>query len=215
MAGNSALPPAASIAQILAWFESQAASLETRSLGITSLGINGPDSAILAVALGRTLAGRGKRVIILDACADASDFAVVSGTSSGQGLSELVQGVADFTRVIVRDSQSTAHILHFGQDHSPRALAALIDRLKPIVQALAQSYEVAIVHCGEATPETPTLVRAAGATVLLAAPDQMGDAAQAMSVLRASGYGSAALVSIQQPAYPVSMPDFGRQAVNA
>ena len=209
------LASSSGFARMVDWFEQQRAGLANPSLAISAFGGEQGEAASAAVAVARHLASRGKRVIVVDVSAANTGFAGAMGVEPGPGLTDLIVGVADFTRVIVRDQQSTAHVLRYGQTRNAQAATMLGERFKPVMQALAQAYETVIVHCGEAVAATPVLIRSCGATIFLAPAHRSPDVASAIAVLKATGYPTTAFVQIVQPAAAPSVSEFALQTVNA
>jgi uncharacterized protein involved in exopolysaccharide biosynthesis/Mrp family chromosome partitioning ATPase len=193
-AGSTA--PGTEVNRVITWFDDVRSGLASPSLAITSLGGGRGDAASLALACARVQAARGKRTVVVDLVGDNGWFMQISGAPAGPGLADLVIGAADFTKVIVRDRHSAAHVLRYGQDYSGRASAVLADRLKPVLQALGQSYDAVLVNCGEAAPATPSLIRACGATVFMAPSHRAADVASAIATLKATGYAAMAHVQI-------------------
>ena len=209
------LASSSGFARMVDWFEQQRAGLANPSLAISAFGGEQGEAASAAVAVARHLASRGKRVIVVDVSAANTGFAGAMGVEPGPGLTDLIVGVADFTRVIVRDQQSTAHVLRYGQTRNAQAATMLGERFKPVMQALAQAYETVIVHCGEAVAATPVLIRSCGATIFLAPAHRSPDVASAIAVLKATGYPTTGFVQIVQPAAAPSVSEFALQTVNA
>ncbi len=209
------LASSAGFASIVDWFEQQRAGLASSSLAIAALGSSHGEAAAAAVAVARLLASRGKRVIVVDVSAANTGFADAMGSAPGPGLTDLIVGAADFTRVIVRDQHSAAHVLRYGQIRNAQAATMLGDRFKPVMQALTQAYDTVIVHCGEAVASTPLLVRSCGAAILLAPAHRSPDVAMAIATLKDTGYAAVGYVQIAPPDVAPSAPEFGKQAVNA
>jgi len=214
------LNPGTAVAQsgidaLLAWFEQERQIAPAASLAITSIGGGPGDAAQAAVTLARSYAGRGRRTIVIDACPGNSWFPVIGGAGSGPGLSDLVSGKADFTRVIARDQRSTAHILRFGGDNSIQGRNLIAERLGAVLAALGQSYDTVVIHCGEAVQETPALIRASGATIFLAPATRLADVTAAIAALRAAGYARVAHAVIGQTATPATAVNFPQFAATA
>jgi Mrp family chromosome partitioning ATPase len=168
-------------------------------LAVTSLGGGPGDSSIAVVALARALERSG-RVIVADLAPGGSWLERLTGLPPGPGIADLVTGRATFTKVIGRDSASAVHLLRFGIDRSAATLALLDERIEAVLGALAQSYELVIVHAGEATPETPALVHKCQAALLLAPAARAAEAAAAVDALLGAGLTVAGHVVIGEPA---------------
>jgi uncharacterized protein involved in exopolysaccharide biosynthesis/Mrp family chromosome partitioning ATPase len=207
-----AVPPLAAIDVTLAWFRQQLQGRAGGSLAIVSLGGNTADCPSAALALARSLAGRGSRVIVVDLAADGAPLQQASGAGDGPGIADLVTGGADFTKVISRDAQSAAHVLRYGHDFTLQARGLLPERFPPVLAALNQSYETVIVNLGEAAADTPQLLRMAQAALLLAPPTRLGDVTKALAALRSSGYAAVQHLLIGPPQQTQPRPDVAAAA---
>jgi Mrp family chromosome partitioning ATPase len=208
------LAPGSSVNQILAWYDGRRGTLANPSLAITSLGGGAGDTVSVTLAVARLAASRGRRAVVIDISAAGSWFQQVSGAGNGPGIAELVQGSADFTKVIVRDAHSSSHLMRYGLDRSERARTALADRLKPVLQALAQSYDTVLLNCGEASQDTPAFVRSASAALIMAPAQQVQAVTSAIASLKSTGYGDVAYVKIED-AGNASAPALGPQFATA
>jgi Mrp family chromosome partitioning ATPase len=209
------LASTAGFAEVVEWFEQQRAGLANPSLAVVTFGAEQGEAAAATVAMARLLASRGKRIIVVDVSAANTGFADAMAVAPGPGLTDLIIGAADFTRVIVRDQHSTAHVLRYGQIRNAQAATMLGDRFKPVMQALVPVYDTVIVHCGEAVAATPVLIRSCGATVFLAPGHRSPDVALAIATLKATGYATTGFVQIAQSPAAHSAPEYAKQAVNA
>ena len=115
-----------------------------------------------------------------------------------------MSGNADFTRVIARDSRSTAHILRYGGDTSSQGRTLIAERLGAVLAALGQSYDTVVIHCGEAIQETPAMIRPSGAAIFLAPATRIADVTSAIAALRGTGYARVAHAVIGQTASPAA-----------
>jgi polysaccharide biosynthesis transport protein len=192
-------PAAGAVAPIVSWFMAETPAHGAASLAITSLGGGPGDTSVAAVGLARALAARERRVIIVDLSGGGSWLQQLCGAADGPGLADLVTGAADFTKVIIRDSHSSVHLLRFGADHSDRARGQVRERLTAVLAALARSYETIVVHLGEAGAETPAMVRLCGAAVVLAPATRLSDVTVALAALRRSGFRAGRHVLIGPP----------------
>jgi polysaccharide biosynthesis transport protein len=212
--GLDSMPSPEAVAAILAWFETEKQARPAASLAVTSLGGGPGDTSVAAVALARALAAMNRRVIVADLARNGSWLQQICGSAEGPGLSDLVTGAADFTKVINRDQRSAAHLLRFGTDRSDRAQGLVRERLAPVLSALAQAYDTVIVHLGEAAPETPSLVHECAAALLLAPATRLSDVTAALAGLRKKGFAAAQHVLIGPPAAE-AVPDVAVASANA
>ena len=102
-------------------------TLGVQRIGITGVGDVAADIAASVAGLARTLAGQGRRILIIDADPSSAVLQVVLGVPQGPGLAELLVGRAPFENVIARDTASPAQLLpppsacdKRGLDHTTR-----------------------------------------------------------------------------------------------
>lgn len=182
------------------WIQEIRRGMDVRRTGLATLGGSSADSPVASLALARCIAVTGKRTVLVDLGRTPSLVASLSGVALGPGVSELVSGTADFTKVIARDTRSPLHILRYGLDHSPRASALLLERSDSVLTALAQAYDYVLVNLGEANEDTPIYLHKCQAALLLASPARQGEATSAVQTLLDTGLVAAQQVLIGQPA---------------
>ena len=174
--------------------------LGVRCIGLTTLGGASADAPVASLALARSIAISGKRVVVVDLARAPSLIGSLCGVMAGPGLSDLVSGTADFTKVIARDSRSPVHVLRFGLDHSPRASALILERAESVLSALSQTYDLVLVNLGEAVSETPIYLHKCQAALLLAPAARQAEVTSAVQTLLDTGLSAAQHVRIGQPA---------------
>ena len=204
------------VSALLAWVISARNAKGASQFAITSVGGGQGDAALTSVALARSMARSRLRVLVADLSGDDSWLNSLCGVSQGPGLTDLLMGAADFTKVISRDTKSTAHIVRFGMDHSSQALELLNQQLSSMLAALTRSYEVIVINAGEAKQSTPVLLHMCHAAILLAPAPRLAEASAAVQTLLSTGLQAAgvALIGDAQPA-PVRAPDVELKAVRA
>lgn len=190
---------AAAARSMARWAMDVRRDLDVRRIGLATLGGSDADSAIAALALARGLALVGKRVILVDLDRAGSPLAAVTGIGAGAGISELVAGTADFTRIIGRDSRSPVHVMRFGAGASPRMPALLAERCESVFAALSQAYDLVIVNLGEAADDTPVYLHKCHGALLIAAPARQAEAASAVQTLLDTGLSAAQQLLIGTP----------------
>ncbi len=201
-----AVPPSQALETVLAWYQHQHPAHSSGNLALCSLGGGPADAPSAAMALARAQAARGSRVIVVDLCADGAPLQHASGIGTGAGITDLILGSADFTKVIARDNESTVHVLRYGHDYTLQARGLLTERFPPVLAALNQSYETVIVHLGEAGSDTPVLLRMAQAALLLAPATRLGDVTKAITALKSTGYGAVQHLLIGPPQQQQAAP---------
>lgn len=181
---------------------------------VTAIGARPGETELIAVSLARALAAAGKRVVVLDLARAGSRIESLCHLMPGPGIADLVSGAADFTKVIGRDHGSAAHVLRYGLDRSDRAGALIEERIEPVMAALASSYELVIVHAGEASRETPGLVLKCHAAVLASPAARAADVTASAQALQSAGLRSVQYVEISsRPVAPAAEAPL--RAVNA
>ena len=168
-----------------------------KTLALTSIGGRGMDASLAIVAITRAMAAAKKKVVTIDLAASNSPFDTLFELQAGCGISDLVSGEADFTKVICRDVHSTAHIIRYGLKTAPHYQAIVAEKLAPILKALSGIYDIILVHVGEASPATPNLVKDIKGTMLLAPQSRYKDAVAAARVLESKGMEMSMFVRLE------------------
>ena len=168
-----------------------------KTLALTSIGGRGMDASLAIVAITRAMATAKKKVVAIDLAASNSPFDTLFELQAGCGISDLVAGEADFTKVICRDAHSTAHIIRYGLKSAPQYQTMVADKLAPILKALSGIYDIILVHVGEASPATPNLVKDIKGTMLLAPQSRYKDAVAAARVLESKGMEMSMFVRLE------------------
>ena len=176
-----------------------------KRIGLMSLGGGSADAQVAALALARTLSLTSKRVMLVDLTRTGSVLGGLCGIPQGPGLSNLVAGTAQVTKVIARDARSRVHVLRYGTDHSIHAAELILERIDSVLKALASTYDTTIVNLGEAVEDTPFYLPKCEAVLIMAPASRITEAATAVQTLMSAGMASAHHVLIGQPAaWPVA-----------
>jgi polysaccharide biosynthesis transport protein len=187
---------AAAAGRLSQWCEGVAANLGAKVVGIASLGGSSIDAGIASVALARQLASRNRRSAVLDLGREPGQLEVLFGVPSGPGLTDLVNGSADFTKVLVRDSVSNVHLLRAGLDKNVSVTRLVEQNLPQLLAAMSNIYDFVVVHCGEAAVLTPEVLKKCGAALILSPSHRKRDAAVAVQVLMSAGVRSVQVVRL-------------------
>ncbi len=190
---------AADAKSLAAWAIAAQRDFNAARFAVTSIGGGPSHSSLAAVELARGMAQTGRRVVIADLSRSGSELEKLCGVASGPGIADLVNGEAAFTKIIGRDRKSAVHLLRFGRDRSARAMAQLDERTGNILAALSNSYDVVVVHAGEAAPETAALLNQCEAVVVLAPANRHTEAADAVKELSSAGLRAVCHVPIGRP----------------
>ena len=175
-----------------------------KTIAITSIGGRGMDASLATVAITRAMSAAKKKIVAIDLVAANSPFDTLFELQAGCGISDLVAGEADFTKVICRDAHSTAHIIRYGLKSAPQFQNTVAEKLGPILQALTGIYDIVLVNVGEATPATPNLVKDIKGTMLLAPQSRYKDAVAAARVLEAKGMEMSMFVRLEPTPEPAA-----------
>ena len=168
-----------------------------KTLALTSIGGRGMDASLATVAIARAIANAKKKVIAIDLASSNSLFDTLFELQTGCGISDLVAGEADFTKVICRDAHSTTHVIRYGLKSAQTYQNVVADKLGPILKALSGIYDIILVHVGEATPATPNLVKDIKGTMLLAPQSRYKDAVAAARVLESKGMDTSMFIRLE------------------
>ena len=158
-----------------------------KSVSFTSLGSEGPDAAFVTLNVARALAENKKRVAIIDVSQMGGDIEMLAGLPASTGLTDLLLGSADFTKIISRDPHSTVHIIRKGLSRDPLVGTRVADKIESVITALNSIYDFVLVHAGEAFSEAPQLVKNCPAAFILASSSRQRDVFAAGQVLKNNG----------------------------
>ncbi|MDE2384219.1 MAG: hypothetical protein KGO53_06340 [Alphaproteobacteria bacterium] len=190
-------PFADAVARLAQTLEAYKKARGVSSFAFTSLDGAAPNAALATIALARTFAAKGEKVIALDISKPGSGFEALLGLSPGPGLAELVAGHADFTKIVARDVAGPLHIVRLGQSANAGTQAALATRLPAILTALKSIYTTVFLHAGEASAAAVPLLEAAGLTVIMATHTRFKDADAAAKVLEEGGATKAVILKME------------------
>jgi uncharacterized protein involved in exopolysaccharide biosynthesis/Mrp family chromosome partitioning ATPase len=171
----------------------------------------GDEAAASAVLVARELADAGLRVLLLDLTASGAASRPMLESAAYAGITNLLASEAQFADVIHADLYSDCHIIPVGTADPVQAMRA-VDRLPIIMESLTTAYDVVVVECGPADPDSIRRLVGAGTEVLMSVLEADDvSVTEAADRLRASGYSAVTLVSpaMSQPPRP---PLSGRSA---
>ncbi len=168
-----------------------------KTFSFTSIGSRGNESILAAIATARAIAALKLKIVVIDVTA-GSNFDSLFGLPQGPGLSDLVSGEADFTKVICRDPHSATHVIRYGLKSPVQSQVAILEKMGSIINALASIYDFILVHSGEATPATPAMLKDCKAAILLAPANRQKDAEAAARVLETKGIRYALYVRLDE-----------------
>ncbi len=142
-----------------------------------------------ALALARSLAAKGSRVVLADLALKAPNLSIMSVDPQAPGFAELARGTASFGDIITRDRFSRLHLVSTGQVMDDASAIFASPRLTMTLEALARAYDH-IVMDGGAISETPIAFFAglAPRAVLVAKDIAAPETQAARAQLNAAGF---------------------------
>ena len=167
-----------------------------KAFSFTSLGSEGPDAALAALSAGRALSMNKKRVAIIDISQNGGDIEMMVGLPGGVGLTDLVAGTADFTKIISRDPHSTLHIIRKGLSRDQDTASRVAGKFESVITALSSIYDFVFVHVGEAYGAAPSLVKNCPAAFIFAGAVRQRDALAAAKILQKNGVLAAMYIQV-------------------
>jgi uncharacterized protein involved in exopolysaccharide biosynthesis len=171
-----------------------------KTFSVMSLGSNAPNAEMSVVATARALAAKKMKVMAIDLSPSGQGaFNTLFGLPNGHGIVDLLGGSADFTKVVVRDPQSQAHVMRFGSDAGLEQLQNVQQRLGSILEALSSIYTIIILHLGEANPATPGSASHSDVAMVLATEQRLKDAISAGRVLKEKGVKATTTLRLDTP----------------
>jgi Mrp family chromosome partitioning ATPase len=171
----------------------------------------GDDGAATSILVAREISDAGLRVLLLDLTETGAVSQATLESSAYAGITNLLSSEAQFTDVIHADLYSDSHIMPVGTADPERAMRAA-DRLPIILNSLTTAYDIVVVECGAADPESIRRLVSDGSLVLVSVIEPVdGNVAEITAGLEAGGYKDFLLVTPagHEPSYP---PQPGRSA---
>jgi capsular exopolysaccharide synthesis family protein len=104
----------------------------------------GEGRSTTTIALGRSLAQTGLRVLLIDGDFNRPDLSAYFRLERNWGFTDLVAGRAHFRQAIARDPASS--MLVTGVGHNPPSVI-MSSRFVPVMEQLAAAYDVILVDC--------------------------------------------------------------------
>ena len=156
------------------------------------------DVALFVVATARAIADQKKKVLVIDADSNSHALEPLFDLEQGTGLSDLVEGKTDFTKIIRRDQQSAAHVISYGLSPSPETASALNARMPSIIGNLEDVYDVVLVHAGDNTPSAPEMLLGCKSVIMIMPQNGQRDLAPEEQALHDLGAESVMHVTLMQ-----------------
>ena len=131
----------------------------------------GDAGSTATVMLAREVAERGKTAILLDLTGSGCPTRLMAQETRLPGITDLLCGETAFGDAIHSDRLSEAHIIPRGTADAAAAMRAA-ERLKIIIDALVDAYDLVLVECGAAQPKNLARLGARAETeIVLSVPE--------------------------------------------
>jgi polysaccharide biosynthesis transport protein len=150
------------------------------------------------VAMARALTRQGIKTILIDLEASRPLIPDLMNLPFAPGLSDLISGNADFTKTIQRDEGSSLQIIRHGMEGAASE-AQIGQRMEAVTRTLTGIYDIVLVHAGEASPSTLSMIKGCSAALLYAPFRRQSDAASAAFTLKAHGIQHVNIVNVETP----------------
>lgn len=130
----------------------------------------GDDGSTASVLLAREIAEANRSVVLIDMTGSACPTRLMAENTRLPGITDLLCGTKPFGETIHPDRLSDAHIIPQGMADAVQAMRG-IERLGMVLDALAGTYDVVLVECGNADVRSlERLTRGQTAEVILSLP---------------------------------------------
>ncbi len=171
-----------------------------------SVSPGGDEGSTATVMLARLLAEEELKVVLIDLTGSACPTRLMARAQQLPGITNLLAGEVPFTDTIHADRFSDAHIIPQG-DADPRQAMRGIERLKMIIDALTNAYDLVLLECGPADEMAVEKVAGRdGAEIILSAPSVSDERiVEVLTSFGAAGYRDIVLMTGQvqsDPDYP-------------
>ena len=163
------------------------------AIAISPTGDNG---SAATVALARTLASAGSRVVLVDMTGSGHPTELMAQGRSPPGVTDLLCGEAAFGDTIHGDHLSDAHFIPQGTSDMRRAMRGA-DRLSLLLDALSSAYDLVLVEAGAAdVAGVSKLTQSKTVEIILSMPEIVEDEfVAAMTGFEEAGYERVVLMS--------------------
>ncbi len=178
------------------WLERHVSTGRKRLLGVAAMAGLCADAVAGAVALARMESRRGRRVVVIDADPAGHCLSLVTGMKDVAGICDLLEGRAGFSDVVRRDTMSTAHFIHAGNGKAA-AVTTAGDRLRTVLEALRQTYELVILLRGETDVEQDSVLAGCELGLITAREEDSAEAAIEAGTLRRAGVDETFLLMVR------------------
>lgn len=144
-------------------------------------------------------------VILLDMTGDGVSGSYMLGDNNLPGLRNLLAGEVKFDDAVFTDCASTAHVMPAGSEQEMSGSQA-IQRLVPLCEAIADTYDFVVFDCGPCGPEALSCIGNAETLVLVSqAGATPAEADEAAMIFASAGYAETIIVRDEQESAGKSM----------
>ncbi len=182
---------------VVEWLERHVAGGRGGLLGVTALKGLCADAAAGTVALARIESMRGRRVVVVDADPAGRCLSLVTGMGEVSGICELLDDRAGFTDVVRRDTLSSVHFIHAGGNGNTTVAAPDGKRLRTILEALRQTYELVILLRGEGDAARDDMLARCDLVLVMAREDDSENASAIAKTLWEAGVSETFLLKVR------------------
>lgn len=190
-------------------FSIEAVAEHLRATGVRvaiSVSPGGDEGSTATVMLARLLAEEDCKVVLIDLTGSACPTRLMARSLQLPGITNLLAGEVPFTDTIHADRFSDAHIIPQG-DADPRQAMRGIERLKMIIDALTNAYDLVLIECGPADEiAVEKIAGRDGAEIILSAPSVSDERiVEVLTGFGKAGYRDVVLMTGQaepDPDYP-------------
>ena len=209
-------PYARALEPVAAWIMAQKTQDALLKTGLATVGGLMMDGAAAALALGRMLAMKGSRVIVVDTDMKTASLNAATGRDGGKGLSDLLKGQASFVDIIEKDGSSPAHLIHAGEMAAQAAGMTGSSMMSAVLGALAQSYDIVLLNEGDTAfpaDRESSVLPLCDAAIVIAPEDSAGLSSSLCGALAKAGITKTACLRVagatvaqEPPAQPQTEP---------
>jgi len=150
------------------------------------------------IDLARALAHMEHSVLLIDANFRNPELTKALGQNGGAGLSDLLQGHATFTDVIVCDQNSKAHVMFAGTNPAEARSLLGAEPMDTLLEALASAYEFILIAGGPMGELSDAQALATKSQSVMLLAQNMSDAQAAVDAFKTAGQTNIAMILREQ-----------------
>ncbi len=163
---------------------------------VVAVSPEGDEAAAASIILARFISDTGLRTLIVDLTTNGVVSLAALDNAKVKGVTDILCSEAQFGEIIHPDLYSGAHVVPVGVANAARAIRA-IERLPMIVNALNTAYEMVVIECGPAGPDTvDRLLEDDTVLVMNAVNPESEEIAQSAAAFVDEGYEDVVMVTL-------------------